>query len=253
MGNRTRVTVSVYVLVGAGLALALAVAMLIPAPTRPAEDGAGVGSGLLVAGCVTALVMGLLALLGLPVATAALGAVAWLLVMPCIWLARAPEPLEDGWHYETDEDDDGGGSPRPSSPFVPPAADEQQAGAQAPITALAPGPWTPARRPAPVLATAEKVQQMLAAQEAQRLLAAQEVERMLAAAAQIPLPEVPAAPGPEPAGPLHTPEWPRLQPAPRVRADHRSIAHAFAAVAHAHTRRRAAAAQRRAERTGLRG
>ena len=247
-------TVSVYLLVGAGLALALLVATLIPPPTRPAEDGAGLGSGLLTAGCITAVVMGILALLGLPVATAALGAVAWLLVMPCVWLARAPRPLEDGWHYETDEDDDdGGGSPRPSGPYAPPASGEQHVGAQAPITALAPGPWMPARRPAPVMATAEKVQQMLAAQEAQRLLAAQEVERVLAAAAQIPLPEGPAAPEPEPAGPLHSPQWPRLQPAPRVRADHRSSGHAFAAVAHAHTRRRAAAAQRRAERAGLRG
>lgn len=244
-------TVSVYVLVGAGLALALLVASLIPPPTRPAEDGAGLGSGLLVAGCITALVMGILALLGLPVATAALGAVAWLLVMPCVWLARTPRPLEDGWHHETDEDDDDGGSPRPSGPYAPPATGEQRAGAQAPVTALAPGPWMPARRPVPVMATAEKVQQMLAAQDAQRLLAAQEVERVLAAAAQLPLPEVPAPPEPEPAGPLHSPEWPRLQPAPRVRADHRSIAHALVAVAHAHTRRRAA--QRRAERAGPRG
>lgn len=241
-----------YALIFVGLAVALLVATLMPAPEQATEDDADVGLALLAAGCVAALVMGVLAILGLPVATAAVGAVAWLLVMPCIWLARAPQPLDDG-PYEEDEDD--GGSPPPHAPPAPPVPDDRLPGLQPPLATPARGAWTPGPQPAPVLPTAARTQRLLAAQEAERLRAALEVERLLAAAAQLPLPEIPAAPAPPPAtpAPLHTPEWPRLAPPPRVRADHRSIAHAFAAVAHAHTRRRtAAAAKRRAQASALR-
>ena len=242
-----------YALIFVGLAVALLVATLMPAPKQPTEDDADIGLALLAAGCVAALVMGLLAILGLPVATAAVGAVAWLLVMPCIWLARAPQPFDDGW-YEEDEDD-GGGSPPPHAPSEPPAPDDRLPGLQPPVATPIGAAWAPTPQPAPVLATAIRTQQLLAAQEAERLRAALEVERLLAAAAQLPLPEIPAAPAPPPAtpAPLHAPEWPRLAPPPRVRADHRSIAHAFAAVAHARARRRtAAAAKCRAQASALR-
>lgn len=231
-----------YALIFVGLAVALLVATLIPAPERPTEDAAGIGLALLAAGCVAALAMGVPAILGLPVATAAVGAVAWLLVMPCIWLARAPQPLDDG-PYEEDEDD-GGGSLPPHAPPAPPVPDDRLPGTQPPLATPVHGAWTPARQPAPVLATAVRTQRLLAAQEAERLRAALEVERLLAAAAQLPLPEVPAVPAAPPAtpAPLHTPEWPRLAPPPRVRADHGALAHAFAAVAHARTRRPAATA-----------
>lgn len=237
-----------YALIFVGLALALLVATLIPAPQHPVEEDAGVGLALLSAGCVAALAMGVLALLGLPVATAVVGAVAWLLVMPCIWLARGPQPLDDGW-YEEDEDDDGG-SPSPHAPSAPPASDDRLPGLQLPVAAPAHPAWTPAPQPAPVVATAARTQRLLAAREAERLLAAQDVERLLAAAAQSPLPDVPAPPAPAPVAraPLHTPQWPRLAAPPRMRADHPSVAHMFAVVAHARTRRRAAAtAKRRAQ------
>ena len=241
----------VYALIFVGLALALLVAALIPAPQRPAEEDAGVGLALLSAGCVAALVMGVLALLGLPVATAAVGAVAWLLVMPCIWLARAPQPYDDGW-YEEDEDDGGGGSAPPHAPSAPPAPDDRLPGLQPPVAAATHTAWAPAPQPAPVLATAARTQRLLAAQEAERLLAAQEVQRVLAAAAQIPLPQAPAPPAPAPVAPepvapapLHTPQWPSVAPPPRVRADHRSVAHILATFAHARTGRQAATAEKR--------
>lgn len=238
----------VYALIFVGLALALLVPALIPAPERPAEEDAGVGLALLSAGCVAALIMGLLAILGLPVATAAAGAVAWLLVMPCIWLARAPQPYGDGWY---EEDDDGGSAP-PHAPSAPPAPDDRLPGLQPPVAAAARSAWAPAPRPAPVLATAARAQHLLAAREAERLLAAQEVQRVLAATAQIPLPQVPAPPAPAPVvpdplalAPLHTPPWPHVTPPTRMRADHRSVAHILATFAHARTRRRAAVAEKR--------
>lgn len=242
-------TVSVYVLVAAGLALALLAAALLPPPARPAEEDAGIGLGLLAAGCVTALVMGVLALLGLPVATACLGAVAWLLVMPCVWLARAPRPLEEGWDPQIeDDDDDGGDSPSPRGPDAPAAGDEEQAGAQAPAPAPGRVGWTPAPQPVPVMATAAKVRLMLAAEQAQRQLAMQEVDRRIVVPVQLPPREVPAAPAAQPAAPLHAPEWPRLQPAPRVRDDHGCVAHASAVDAQP---RRRWAARRRTQRPAL--
>lgn len=225
-----------YLLVSLGLALALLVAMTLPAPSRPAEEHADWGLGLIVVSCAAAFAMGVVALLGHAVASVVLGATAWLLVMPCVWLARAPEPLDDGW-YEEEEDDDGG-SPTPQHPWAPPAPDERR-----PAAAPAQVAWTPAPQPAPVVAMSARVQRLLAAQQAERLLAAQEVERLLAAAAQIPLPEIPSVPAPQTAPtPLHDPAWPQLTAPPRPRGDHRSIAHILATAAHARTRRRAAAA-----------
>lgn len=242
----------VYLLVSLGLALGLLIAATIPAPSRPAEEQPAVGLALIVVGSLTALAMGIVGLLGHAVAAIVLGAIAWVVVTPCIWLARAPQPLDDG-PYEEDEDDDDG-SPSPQAPSAPPAPDDPLPGLQPPVAAPARSAWTPAPQAEPVLATAARVQRLLAAQEAERLLAAQEVERLLAASARIPLPEIPTAPAPAPAAPapLHTPAWPRLAPPPRVRADHRSVAHMFAAVAHAHTRRAAAVAKRRAQASALR-
>jgi len=251
-GNVPRMTDPVYALILLGLALALLVATVAPAPEHPTDDEAGVGLALISAGCVAALAMGVLALLALPAASAVLGAIAWLLVMPCVWLARAPQAQEE-WadeEEEEEEDDDGGGSPSPYAPPAPPAPDDRLPGVPpsaapaswtpAPATA-APASWTPAPAPAPVPATAARVQCLLAEQEAQRLLAAREVERILAAAALTP-PPPPATPrvvAPPPVPPAHPPTQPRLRPGPRIRDDHPSIVHALAAVAHARTRRRA--------------
>lgn len=226
-----------YALIFVGPAVALLVATLMPAPESPAEDDAEVGLALLAAGCVAALVMGVLALLGLPVATAAVGAVAWLLVMPCIWLARAPQPLGDDPYDEGD--DDGNGSPPPRTPCTPPAPDDRLPGRQPATAAPARPAWTSAPQPAPVLATAARTQRLLVAREAERMRAAQEVERLLAAAAGIPLPQASPAPAP-----LHDHALPRLAPfpPPRPRADDRAAVHAVAAAAHPRTRRRRALA-----------
>lgn len=239
-----------YALIFVGLALALLVASLIPAPRHPAEEDAGVGLALLSAGCVAALVMGLLAILGLPVATAAVGAVAWLLVMPCIWLARAPQPYDDGWYEQDEEGDDGGGPAPPHA--APPAPDDRLPGLQPHVAAPGRAARAPAPQPAPVLATAARTQHLLAEREAERLLAAQEVQRALAAAAPTPLPHVPAPPAPAPVAPepvadapLHTPQWPAVAPPQRVRADDGSVPHILATFAHARTRRQAATAAKR--------
>jgi hypothetical protein len=268
----------VYALIFTGLALALLVATLIPAPRHPTEEQAGLGLALLTTGCAAALAMGVVALLALPVASAVLGAIAWLLVMPCVWLARAPHPLDE-WGDE--EQDDDGGSPSPDLPSAPPAPDDRLPGqhpsaAPAARVAWTPAPqatpviapaarWTPAPQAMPVLATAARVRCLLAEQENERLLAAQRVARILATAPPAPPPV--AAPAPPPVAappadetpaiaaalpaaglPLHRPAQPRLRPAPRVRSEHGSIADALAAVAHARTRRRTAedTARRRA-------
>jgi hypothetical protein len=247
----------VYALIFIGLALALLVATLMPAPRHPTEEDAGLGLTLLAAGCVAALAMGVLALAALPVASAVLGAIAWLLVMPCIWLARGPRPLDE-WGDEEPEDDDGG-SPSPDAPPAPPAPDDRLPGRQPAAAPAARATWTPAPQPAPVMATAARVRQLLAEQETERRLAAQQTERLLAEqrVARVRASTPPAAPpaaspappaaAPDvavtlaaPGAPRHRPAPPRLRPAPRVRAEHGSIVDALAAAAHARTRRRAA-------------
>lgn len=240
----------VFGLIAVALLFTLLVAMLVPAPSEPVEDDAGVGLGLIVGGCVAALVMGVLALAGLTIASAVLGAVAWLLVMPCVWMARAPQ-ASGGW-YEEDVDD--GGSPSPDAPAAPPVPSDDLSGLQPTATQRAAANWTPAPRPAPVIGLAARVRQMLAAEEAQRMLAAQEVRRILAPAPPVTLPPavvVPAvAPVVEPAlaaapVPQPAPVEPRMRPATRLRDDTRSVGHVLAAAAHNRTRRRAAAARDR--------
>lgn len=242
----------VFGLIAVALLLTLLVAMLIPAPSRPVEDGAGVGLGLIVAGCVAALVMGVLALAGLTIASAVLGAVAWLLVMPCVWMARAPQ-APGGW-YEEEEDDDGG-SPSPDAPAAPPLPSDDLPGRQPTATGPAAVTWTPAPRPA-VTGLAARVQQMLAGADAERRLAAQEVERILASAPPVALAAPLAAPAaatvgePVPAAttlPPPAPGEPRTRPPARVRDDTRSVGHVLVAAAHARTRRRAASRDRRSD------
>ncbi len=246
----------VFGLIAVALLFTLLVAMLIPAPSRPVEDGAGVGLGLIVGGCAAALVMGVLALAGLTIASAVLGAVAWLLVMPCVWMARAPQAA-GGW-YEEEEDDDGddGGSPSPDAPAAPPVPSDDLPGLRPTATQPAAVTWTPAPRPVPVMGLAARVQQMLAAEEAQRMLAAQEVQRIVASAPPVALPPAVAVPAVAPvvepalaAAPVPQPEpgEPRTRPAARVREDTRPVGHVLGAAAHARTRRRAAARDRRSD------
>jgi len=242
----------VFALIAVVLLLTLLVATLMPAPRHPAEDDAGLGFALIASAGAAALAMGIIALLGYPIASAVLGAVAWLLVTPCIWLARAPQQ-QGGW-YDDEDDGDDGGSPSPDAPSAPPVPGDRLPGLQPAATQPALSTWTPAPQAAPVMGVAARVQQLLAEQETERLLATHEVERILAAAPVVPAPApaIPAAGEPvlEPAiAPLHKPDAPRLRPAPRVRADHPSIAHVLAAVAHARTRRRAAAKARRRDTT----
>jgi hypothetical protein len=249
------VTDPVYALIAVALGLALLAATLLPAPQHPAEDDAGIGLALLAAGCAAALAMGVLAILALPAESAVLGAIAWLLVMPCVWLARGPRPLED-WG-DDEQDDDDGGSPSPDAPFAPPAPDGRPPALPPTRTPAAVATWTPAPQLAPVTATAARVQRLLAAQEAERLHAAQEAQRLLAtreferilAATTLAAPQADAAdsiPAPAPtAEPLHAPAQPRARPAARMRADHRSIEHVLAEAGHDGTGRRDAQRVRR--------
>jgi len=248
----------VYAIVLTSLGLALLAVMVIPAPSRPPAAEAGIQLALLSAGCLTVIVMGAFALTDHHEESTICGAIAWLIVMPCVWLSRAPRP--DG-EWEEDEDDGGGGSPSPQWPSDPPVPDDRLPGLQPPMmpharTVLAPVPV--AAPPVPVVATAVKVQRLLAAQEAERVRAANEVRWLLAAAAAPPPAQAAAAPvaDPPPVGeprpiPLHAMQ-PRLHPAPRARAEHGSIVHVTAAEAHARTPRRSATARRRAASDGSR-
>lgn len=224
--------------------LALLVAVLMPAPQQPAEDAAGLGLALLSAGCVAVLGMGVLALLALPLASVVLGAVAWLLVTPCIWLARAPQPPED-W-LDEDEQDDDGGSPTPDAPSAPPVPAGGPPGLRPVATPAAATTWVPAPQVAPVVATAARVQRLLSQQQIERLRAAEQVERVLAAAkptlpeASDPAPVV----APEPVS-LHRPEQPLLRPVARLRGEHGPIADVPDAV---HVRNRRGAPVRSASR-----
>ncbi len=147
----------VYAIVLTSLALALLAVMLLPAPSRPPAAEAGIQLGLLSLGCLTVIVMGTFALTDHHEESTICGAIAWLLVMPCVWLSRAPRP--DG-EWEEDEDDGGGGSPSPQWPSDPPAPDDRLPGLQPPMTApprtvLPPVPA--AAPPVPVVATALKL------------------------------------------------------------------------------------------------
>lgn len=241
----------VYVVVLTSLAVALLAVMLIPAPSRPPAAEAGIQLALLSLGCLTVIVMGAFALTDHHQESTICGAIAWLLVMPCVWLSRAPRP--DG-EWDEDEDDDGGGSPLPQWPSDPSAPDDRLPGLQPPMmpparTVLAPAPA--AAPGVPIVATAMKVQRLLAAQEAERVRAINEVRSLLAARAALPPAQPAAAPPADPPSvsdprpiPVHAVQ-PRLHPTPRPRAEHGSIVHVPAAETHGRTPRRRPAARRR--------
>lgn len=175
-----------YAIVFSGLVLVLVAALLIPAPARPPANEAGAHLALLGLGSAAAIVTGVLALADRPVPSAICGAGAWLLAMPCVWMARAPRPADGSWHaQEDDDDDDGGGSPWPSRPSAPPAADDRLGGLRPAALADVRGGRLALPEPAPALA--------LAAAQA---------------------PAEPVAPGTARR---------RLQRPPRVRGDHGSI------------------------------
>jgi hypothetical protein len=115
------------------LVCGLALATLLPAPAAN-EDG--LLTALLGAVCCSTLLMGILALFGVLTGTALLAGAGAAIMVPCAWLARAPEaPYE----YEED-DDDGGGSPPPThDPSRPPSPDRRRP-APAPVAAFAATP-----------------------------------------------------------------------------------------------------------------
>ena len=247
----------VYAIVLASLALALLAVMLLPAPSRPPAAEAGIQLALLSLGCLTVIVMGAFALTDHHEESTICGAIAWLLVLPCVWLSRAPRP--DG-EWDEDEDDDGG-SPSPQWPSDPPAPDDRLPGLQPPMTAPARTVLPPvpaAAPPVPVVATAVKVQRLLAAQEAARVRAANEVRLLLAARAALRPAQAAAAPtaDPPPVGeprpiPVHAVR-PRLRPAPRARVEQGSIVHVPAAESHDSAPRRRAPRRRATARRGWR-
>src|SRR4051794_3233010 len=95
-------------LAAAALVFGLAVAILVPAPVAN-EDG--LLTALLFAVCCGVLLMGALAVAGFLTATAVVAAAGAAIMVPCAWLARAPDAPAYEWYYEEEEDDDGGGSP----------------------------------------------------------------------------------------------------------------------------------------------
>jgi pyruvate/2-oxoglutarate dehydrogenase complex dihydrolipoamide acyltransferase (E2) component len=249
-----------YALIIAFVLVALVTAVVIPAPAHAPDNEESIQLSLQGAACALIILMGALALSGHHAESTISGAVAWLLVMPCIWLSRAPGSI---WSAEEEDDDDGGGSPTPRRPSAPPAPDDRLPGLRPPAVPGGHSVWAAnAAQPAPLVATAARVRLLLAAQEAERLQATGEVQRLLAAAAALPQPQPqpqpePAAaivPEPAPAAPmpLHWPDPHDLQPAPRERADHRTIVHLIAAVAHAQGRRRRAAAKAEREQAARR-
>ncbi len=121
--------------------LATIAAMTVPAPRQPVEGEAGVNLTLLGVGSLATVLTGLLALGDMPVHSAVCGAIACLVVIPCLWLARAPLPPEaaDGWE---EDDDGGGGTPGPVWPSAPPAPGDDN------LPGLAPPALPVAARPA---------------------------------------------------------------------------------------------------------
>jgi len=150
------VTGGLYALIFAGIGISLLIALLAPAPAYDPDTDPDIPTSLLVAACVATLLMGAFALSDHHVAAIIAGAAAALIVVPCLWLARAPD-----WWEDEDEDDDGG-SPRPASPFTPPAPDDRLPGLDPSGRVGAQGAWvatpavsfTPATAEAPLPAWA---------------------------------------------------------------------------------------------------
>lgn len=230
-----------YALIFSGLAVALLVAMLAPAPARPHDSEPDVPTGLLTVACLATLLMGSLALSDHHLAAVICGAVAWLVVVPCLWLARAP----DGWDDE-DEDDDGG-SPRPASPFTPPAPDDRPPGLDPAGRAGAQGAWVATPAAAFTPATAEAPLPAWAMRQDNPAWAVAAEPQFVAATgdlyADLPLSD----PTWEPA-PASGPDCPEADVPPgrrirravlRVRGEHRSVAHLRAGAHPRHRPRRA--------------
>jgi hypothetical protein len=128
-------------LAAAALVLGLAVAILVPAPVAN-EDG--LLTALLLTVCGAVVLMGALALAGVLTATAVLAATGAAIMVPCAWLARAPEAPSYEWYYEEEEDDDGGGSPPAPRDPSPTPGPEHWRPAPAPVAALvSPPPAAP--------------------------------------------------------------------------------------------------------------
>ncbi|HWC26167.1 MAG TPA: hypothetical protein VG474_06245 [Solirubrobacteraceae bacterium] len=275
---------SIYALIFAVLAIALVAALVLPAPARPADDEDGLQLALFGAGGAALIAMGVLALLDQPAQSTVCGAIAWLLVVPGLWLARAPRATGDWDWGDEDEDDDGGGSPPPRHPLAPPAPDDGLPGLHPPAVPAASSAWTAAAQPAPAVATASapqparfvstaaKVQRLLAEQDAQRLAAEQDAQRLVAeqrqrlvaehrqrlldaqrlAAQRAERPVAPVEAEAQPGGVAPAvpavpgrPAPPRRRPMPRVRADGPSVAHVAGDVAHPLSRRPAPGTTRR--------
>jgi hypothetical protein len=144
-----------FMLVFGGLVCVLLMAMVVPAPERAADNEADVHLQLLALGCLAIVLTGALALANRPTESIVFGAVAWLVVTPCVWLARAPQSAT-GWD-ELEEDDDDGGSPPPHSPSSPPAPDDVRAAGTGAGAPAARGEWiaAPAFAFGPAMSSAE--------------------------------------------------------------------------------------------------
>jgi hypothetical protein len=217
-----------YAVLAALLFTILLIAVIIPAPTRAPWHEAGMQTTLLGAGAAMAILGGVLALAHLPLHSAVCGALAWLVVMPCVWMVRGPAPAEGHGYGEGEDEDDDGGEPWPRWPGTPLAPEGRRpelapAGLAGVRSAFAP----PAARP---LTATHMPQHAIASAPP----AAPDATSTVPTSATQP----PGAPCPvEPTAPTHQR---RLKPRPRgQRADHHSIVHKRAAEPHIGRRRRA--------------
>jgi len=193
---------------------ALAVATLAPAPARN-EDRLLLS--LLGTVFFATIVMGVLALLDVLTGTAILAAIGASIMVPCAWLARAPQIDAD----EDDEDDDGGIPPYEPSPWHGPEDWRPEPASAFVMTARAPA-MAPAL--APTGPRAELAPPADAPAPATRPLNPR-FPLIVDAPWAEPRPAVvlppPADPAPEPEPvPAYEPLWPRL-----ARGDHPSIVH----------------------------
>jgi hypothetical protein len=258
-----------YATLGALLCSALLIALIIPAPTRAPRHEVGLHLTLLGLGAALAILAGVYALAQLPVHSAGSGALAWLIVMPCLWLARGPRPAE-GYGYEDEEEDDDGGELGPRWPGAPPfpgdnRPERARAGLAGARVAWARPMGRPsaqahlpqhaiASRPASTVAEASAVAAPSApASTGSAIPASDPTPASIALAASIPAPasdsalaSIPTlASTPVSAKPAAANRQRRLKPRPRAaRADHRSIVHVRAAAPHIGRRRRASLRRR---------
>ena len=105
-----------FALLGAFMCTALLVAVLAPPPRRAPRHEARLHLVLLGAALTLAVATGVAAMLLMPVESAVGVALTWLCVMPCVWMARAPQPGDDG-----PDEHDGEPPPWPQRPDGLPA------------------------------------------------------------------------------------------------------------------------------------